>query len=149
VNEGTTDIQLTADVPGTNFLELTKLSAGPSLTLAAGASVESSAGVLIPGAMDIKTVENAKASLSALKEAMTQLASDRATIGAYQSRLTYSSEQLAVSQQNLTAASSRIQDTDVAEESTQYARANILLQSGTAMLAQANQVPETVLRLLQ
>ena len=81
--------------------------------------------------------------------AITQLASDRATIGAYQSRLNLTSEQLVVSKENLSAASSRIQDTDVAEESTQFARYNILVQSGTAMLAQANQLPQSVLRLLQ
>jgi flagellin len=56
---------------------------------------------------------------------------------------------LVVTAENLTAASSVIKDVDVAEESTQYARTNILVQSGTAMLAQANQVPQTVLRLLQ
>ena len=50
---------------------------------------------------------------------------------------------------NLSAASSRIQDVDIAEESTQYARYNILVQSGTAMLAQANQTPQSVLKLLQ
>ena len=71
------------------------------------------------------------------------------TIGAYQARMNLTSEQLVVSKENLSAASSRIQDVDVAEESTQYARYNILVQSGTAMLAQANQIPQSVLRLLQ
>ena len=61
----------------------------------------------------------------------------------------FTSEQLIVSKENLSAASSRIQDVDVADESTQYARYNILVQSGTAMLAQANQLPQSVLRLLQ
>ena len=70
------------------------------------------------------------------------------TIGAYQSRLNFTSEELVISKENLSAASSRIQDTDVAEEATQYARYNILVQSGTAMLAQANQLPQSVLRLL-
>ena len=54
-----------------------------------------------------------------------------------------------MSKQNLVAASSRIQDTDVAEEATQFARYNILVQSGTAMLAQANALPQSVLKLLQ
>ena len=84
-----------------------------------------------------------------MKAAINQLSQDRATIGAYQSRLNYSAEQLTVSKENLTAASSRIQDVDVAEESTQYARYTILVQSGTAMLAQANQLPASVLKLLQ
>ncbi len=56
---------------------------------------------------------------------------------------------MAVSKENLVAASSRIKDVDVADESTAYARYNILVQSGTAMLAQANQLPQSVLRLLQ
>jgi len=99
--------------------------------------------------LDVTSTANASAALTAVKSAITQLATDRATIGAYQSRMNLTSEQLTVSKENLSAASSRIQDVDVAEESTQYARYNILVQSGTAMLAQANQVPQSALRLLQ
>lgn len=99
-------------------------------------------------ASSISTTTAAVTALSNVKSAITQLASDRATIGAYQSRLNFTDEQLTVNRENLAAASSRIQDVDVAEESTQYARYNILVQSGTAMLAQANQMPQSVLRLL-
>jgi len=98
---------------------------------------------------DVTTTTSAAAALDNVKAAINQLAGDRATIGAYQARMNFTAEQLTVSKENLTAASSRIQDVDVAEESTQYARYNILVQSGTAMLAQANSVPQTVLRLLQ
>jgi flagellin len=97
----------------------------------------------------VATTTAALAALDLVKSAINQLASDRATIGAYQSRLNFTSDQLTVSKENLSAASSRIQDTDVADEATQYARYQILVQSGTAMLAQANQLPQTVLRLLQ
>ena len=100
-------------------------------------------------AAGVATTVAAVSALTTVKAAITQLASDRATIGAYQSRLNLTSEQLVVSKENLSAASSRIQDTDIAEESTQFARYNILVQSGTAMLAQANQLPQSVLRLLQ
>ena len=79
----------------------------------------------------------------------TQLASDRATVGASVSRLTYTTEQLSVLKDNLSAANSRIKDVDVASESTQFARYNILVQAGTAMLAQANATPQSTLRLLQ
>lgn len=96
----------------------------------------------------IGTTTAAAAALTSVKAAITQLASDRATIGAYQSRLNSTSEQLTVSRENLSAASSRIRDVDVAEEATQFARYNILVQSGTAMLAQANQLPQNVLKLL-
>ena len=98
---------------------------------------------------DRTTTTNAATALINVKAAITQLATDRATIGAYQARMNLTSEQLIMNKENLSAASSRIQDVDVAEESTQYARYNILVQSGTAMLAQANQIPQSVLRLLQ
>jgi flagellin len=97
----------------------------------------------------IDTIANAKAALDAIKTAITNCSQNRASVGAYQSRLNYSSDQLLVSKQNISSASSRIQDTDVADESTNFARANILQQSGTAMLAQANQMPQSVLKLLQ
>ncbi len=109
----------------------------------------SSAAYTTATSADISTTTGALAALTAVKGAIAQLASDRATIGAYQSRLNFTSDQLVISKENLMAASSRIQDTDVAEETTQYARFNILVQSGTAMLAQANTLPQSVLRLLQ
>jgi flagellin len=83
-----------------------------------------------------------------VKTAIARLAQDRATVGSNVSRLNYTSEQLSVLKDNLIAANSRIKDVDVAEESTQFARYNILVQSGTAMLAQANSLPTSVLRLL-
>ncbi len=97
----------------------------------------------------VDTASHAQSALQSVKTAINTLANDRATIGAYQTRLNFTAEQLSVSKENLSAASSRIKDVDVADESTQYARAQILVQSGTAMLAQANSMPQTVLRLLQ
>jgi flagellin len=98
---------------------------------------------------NVGTVAGAQTALNNVKAAITKLSEDRATIGAYQSRLNSTVEQLTVSSENTAAASSRIQDVDMAEEATNYARHNILVQSGTAMLAQANQMPQSVLRLLQ
>jgi len=100
-------------------------------------------------AASVATTAAAQAALTVVKTAITRLSEDRATIGAYQARLSSTADQLTVSKENLTAASSRIQDVDVAEETTQYAKQNILVQAGTAMLAQANQLPQTTLRLLQ
>jgi flagellin len=97
----------------------------------------------------ISTTTSAITALGFIRTAITKLAADRATIGAYQSRLNYTAEQLQVNKENLMAASSRIQDVDVAEESTAYARYNILVQAGTAMLTQANAMPQSALRLLQ
>jgi flagellin len=96
----------------------------------------------------IDTVSNAQTALTNTKNAIEQLAKDRSTIGANISRLNMHSDQLGVLKDNLSAANSRIKDVDVASESTQFARYNILVQAGTAMLAQANATPQTALRLL-
>lgn len=84
-----------------------------------------------------------------ITEAIQHVSTERATLGAAQSRLELAATTLQVEFENLGAAISRIRDVDVAEESTQYAKYNILVQAGTAMLAQANQTPQSVLRLLQ
>lgn len=97
---------------------------------------------------NISTTTASATAVTNVKAAITQLSTDRATIGAYQARATTVLDQLAVGKENLQAATSRIEDVDVAEESTEFARHNILVQSGTAMLAQANQLPQSVLRLL-
>jgi flagellin len=91
---------------------------------------------------------NAQTALTNVKAAITQLATNRATIGANISVLNSYSAQLGVLSDNLSAANSRIKDVDVASESTQFARYNILVQAGTAMLAQANATPQSALRLL-
>ena len=81
--------------------------------------------------------------------AIQDIATERAILGSAQSRLDVAATTLSVESQNLEAAISRIRDVDVATESTQFAKNNILVQSGTAMLAQANQLPQSVLKLLQ
>jgi flagellin len=84
-----------------------------------------------------------------IADAIEHVATQRASLGAAQSRLELASTTLSVESENLSSAISRIRDVDVAEESTQLAKFNILVQSGTAMLAQANQTPKAVLQLLQ
>jgi len=96
----------------------------------------------------IDTTANAMQALTDVKAAINQLAQDRASIGANIESLTYYSDQLGSLKNNLSAANSRIMDVDVAQESTRYAKYNILVQSGTAMLAQANSMPQSVLKLL-
>lgn len=98
--------------------------------------------------MDLSAAGGAVTALTNVKAAITQLSTDRATVGANLTRLNYTNEQLAIQKTNLMAANSRIKDVDVAQESTEYARYNILVQSGTAMLAQANAQPQAALRLL-
>ena len=98
-------------------------------------------------ASDVST--GAAAAQTAVSTMIDTVATDRATVGANISVLGSYNDQLAVLKDNLTAANSRIKDVDVAEESTKFARNNILVQAGTAMLAQANATPQSALRLLQ
>ncbi|HMJ89789.1 MAG TPA: flagellin [Candidatus Acidoferrum sp.] len=129
-----TALSVTTDGEGSTFsMSGVNLAAG-AYTTAIGSGISSAA--------------NAVTALTNVKAAITQLATDRATIGASMSRLNYTNEQLGVLKDNMNASSSRIKDVDVAEESTRYAKYNILVQSGTAMLSQANSAPQSVLRLL-
>ena len=92
---------------------------------------------------------NDPTAIQKITSAIQDVATERATLGASQSRLELASTTLQVEYENLSSAISRIRDVDVAEESTMLAKYNILVQSGTAMLAQANQSPQSVLKLLQ
>jgi len=91
----------------------------------------------------------ANTALASVKTAINQLASDRANVGANISVLNSYTSQLGILKDNISSANSRIKDVDVAQESTQFARYNILVQAGTAMLAQANSSPQSALKLLQ
>jgi flagellin len=96
----------------------------------------------------ISTAASAAVALGLVKSAITTVAGSRATIGADLSRLMMTNEHLSVLSENLQSSVSRIKDVDVATESAKYAKYNILVQSGTAMLAQANSLPQSALRLL-
>ena len=96
----------------------------------------------------LATTTGAAAALTAVTSAITQLATDRGHIGANIETLTDYSNQLSTLNNNLSAANSQIMDVDVAQESTNYAKENILVQTGTAMLAQANSLPQIALKLL-
>jgi len=97
---------------------------------------------------NLKTLRKAKESLAFVSKAVSEVALARAQIGAIQSRLVFTDAQLTSTKENLSNAMSRINDVNVAEEATQYARYQILVQSGTSMLSQANAMPKTVLQLL-
>ena len=97
---------------------------------------------------NLKTLRKAKESQAFVSKAVSEVALARAQIGAIQSRLVFTEAQLRSTKENLSNAMSRINDVNVAEEATQYARYQILVQSGTSMLSQANAMPKTVLQLL-
>ncbi len=108
----------------------------------------SAAGLKIKG-LDITSETSASASIDKIKEAINTVSSTRANLGAFQNRLEYTINNLDVAVENLSAANSRIRDTDMAKEMMNYTKMNVLVQSAQAMLAQANQQPQSVLQLLQ
>jgi len=132
--DGTT-LSVTTDSNGSTFI-----NTGVNL----GASVYS--GLAVNDS--IATTAGAAAALIAVQAAVNQLASDRATIGTNEETLTDYNNELSTLNDNLSAANSQIMDVDVATESTIYAKENILVQTGTAMLAQANSQPQIALKLL-
>ena len=92
---------------------------------------------------------NSAGSIQGITDAIQYVANERANLGASQSRLNLAADTLQVENENISAAVSRIRDVDVATETTTLARYNILVQAGTSMLAQANQSPQSMLKLLQ
>jgi flagellin len=100
-------------------------------------------------ALDISTVANANLALRIADSALTAVNSQRAAFGALQNRFEATISNLQASVENLSAARSRIRDADFAEETANLTRVQILQQAGTAMLAQANALPQSVLTLLR
>lgn len=97
----------------------------------------------------VSTKEGAQGALKKLDDALVQINGVRANLGALQNRLQSTSNNLEVSDENLSSANSRIRDVDVASETSELTKNNILLQAGISVLSQANQTPNTALKLLQ
>ena len=108
----------------------------------------SAAGLGLKG-LSIMTEKDASDSISKIKTAINTVSTARAGMGALQNRLEHTINNLDVAVENLSAANSRIRDTDMAKEMMNYTKMNVLVQSAQAMLAQANQQPQSVLQLLQ
>ena len=99
--------------------------------------------------MSLSTPELANRSISVLDEALKRVSKQRADLGAYQNRMEYAIKGLDIGAENLQASESRIRDVDMAREMVEYTKNSILVQSATAMLAQANTKPQSVLQLMQ
>jgi flagellin len=98
--------------------------------------------------LDTLSTANANTAVTTLDSAIKDMSTARATLGAYQNRFDHTINNLNVSIENLTASKSAITDTDMAQEMMNFTKSQILQQAGTAMLAQANQAPQGVLKLL-
>jgi len=103
-----------------------------------------------PGSeLSISTSTDAKSTLDKIKELLEHIQQERTGIGAVQSRVEFALSQLATSKENLSQAKSRISDVNIAQETTKYARSQILVASGTQMLREANDLPQAALELLR
>lgn len=127
-------------IGGTQFAAIGAAIGNTAATTTAGAGVSS---------LDLTTASGATSALTIIDSALNTVNSSRASLGAYQNRFASTVSSLQVTAENLTASRSRIQDADFAAETASLTRAQILQQAGTAMLAQANQLPNTVLTLLR
>lgn len=116
------------------------------LTVSVGDMSSNSLGI---GGISIATQSGAKAAVDKIKSAINSVSSTRGDLGAIQNRLERTINNLGVTTENMTAAESRIRDVDMADEMMSYTKNNILVQASQAMLAQANQLPQGVLQLLQ
>ena len=154
------DAGIKATVANTNDLVFETTKSGKGLTLQIGDTsadfnqMNVSVGDMHVDALgiadvDISTQAGAKAAVDKIKAAINSVSSTRGDLGAIQNRLEHTINNLSVTAENMTAAESRIRDVDMANEMMAYTKNNILVQSSQAMLAQANQIPQGVLQLLQ
>jgi flagellin len=100
-------------------------------------------------ALDVSTHDKATAAITIINDAIETVSAERSKLGAFQNRLEHTINNLGTSAENLTAAESRIRDVDMAKEMMEFTKTSILNQAATAMLAQANQLPQSVLQLLR
>jgi flagellin len=146
----TSDATTTANITMSTNSDKGIVIGGSIGAAATGQSVGFSASVLSSsGGVDLSTAAGSQAALSVLDTAINTITDSRASMGAYQNRLTASVANLETTSMNLQASRSRILDTDYAKETTNLAKSQIIQQAATAMLAQANQSSQSVLSLLK
>jgi flagellin len=151
----------------TKFNDISLISGGDNITLQVGLDATADSRITIEGvegnlaalglnsdatssalANTVDTADNAQAALTAVKDAVSSLSTNRGKLGAAESRLNSAIANLQVTRENFSAAESQIRDVDVAAEAAELTRVSILQQAGTAVLAQANQQPGLALSLL-
>jgi flagellin len=152
---GATGVSAASTAYGTVTLKSTS-SAGINLggsqatmaILGSAAQIASSSGAGV-SSIDLSTANGSQSALTVLDKAIDSVTNTRASMGAYQNRLTAAISNLETTSMNLSASRSRILDTDYAKETTNLAKSQIITQAATAMLAQANQSAQSVLALLK
>ncbi|MGF1648651.1 MAG: flagellin [Kineosporiaceae bacterium] len=136
-----------ASVNQNNELRVTSMSGAAVATTAPGTGI--AVGTAVTAGVQFDSAVNAAAAITSIDAQITVVSTARANFGAYQNRLEATINNLNVAVENLSASESRIRDTDMAQEMVSFTRSQILSQAGTAMLAQANQIPQGVLQLLR
>jgi flagellin len=130
---------------GNNLAVQTGLSDSVTVT---AVDLSGALSVLAPNTVTVTGTAEAAVALTQIQHALTLLSSGHATVGGNLSRLEHERNAISILRDNMASAKSRILDVDVAEESANFAKQQILVQSGTAMLAQANVIPQSALRLI-
>ena len=135
--DGTAVFNTEAEISAKDIAEAKELKEGTDSINVAGKS-----------SLDLTTQEGADAAIAVIDTAVSKVSEERSKLGSVQNRLDHTINNLTATRENLTAAEARIRDVDMAEEMMEFTRTNILSQASTAMLAQANQMPQSVLQLL-
>jgi len=130
----------------TNIITLS-VTKGSAAEFAADGSLISEA--ITEAGIDVSTQAAASSAITTIQTAIEKVSAERSKLGAYQNRLEHTIKNLDTSAENLQASESRIRDVDMAKEMMEFTKQNILQQAATAMLAQANQAPQSVLQLLR
>jgi len=146
-NTGGTTTQGTLSLDSSSAINITDNSSGAALT--AGGLTSYSSKLTSLATLDISTVSGSNTAINIIDAAIDQINTQQADLGAIQNRFTSTIGNLNTSSTNLSAAQSRIEDTDYASETANLAHFQILQQAGTAMLAQANSLPNSILTLLR
>ncbi|MBI2425086.1 MAG: flagellin FliC [Candidatus Hydrogenedentes bacterium] len=142
----------------TEFNGIAVLSAAQTVTLQSGANTSQTLIVSVSGAkssdlgvsaVTVSSVAGAVAAISTIDRALLSVNSLRSTFGAFQNRLEFTLNTLAIQEENAAAAESAIRDADIARETIEFTRNQILVSAGTTVLAQSNVVPQTALTLLR
>ena len=142
-SNGTVTFQIGVESANTLSVSTVAMTAG-----ALGLSGATASAILKIDDIQVTNAADARRALSAIQKAIEQVSTQRAKFGAVQNRLEHTINNLGVTVENLSASESRIRNADMAKEMTEFVRNQILVQAGTAMLAQANAVPQGVLQLL-
>jgi flagellin len=145
-NEETAGLTATQDADGNIVLSTADDAEIASFTVGSGSTLQTASAV---GGFSVTDNTVAQATIKALDAQIGKISTARANLGAYQNRFDHTINSVNVTMENLSASESRIRDTDMASEMVSFTNAQILSQAGTAMLAQANSIPQTVLQLLQ